>query len=218
MGQTEIQHGKEPIREPIRIFKSDFMEFFTHIHPLVIVAIWAPVMLYFLIGSIIWRVPQSTPVYIPLGFAIGLVVWTFAEYSLHRFVFHFRPRSEFQKRILFLSHGIHHAQPMSKTRLVMPPVVSIPLSIFFYGIFYLCVAIILGRSQWVAPVYSGFAAGYLTYDLLHYSMHHFRMKGAYLQFIRKFHMRHHAQTPDKRFGVSSPIWDLVFGTRPETMP
>jgi sterol desaturase/sphingolipid hydroxylase (fatty acid hydroxylase superfamily) len=25
-------------------------------------------------------------------------------------------------------------------------------------------------------------------------------------------MQHHYKTPDARFGVSSPLWDFVFGT------
>ena len=41
-----------------------------------------------------------------------------------------------------------------------------------------------------------------------------RMKRKYFLWVRRHHMLHHAQTPDKRFGVSSPIWDYVFGTEP----
>jgi len=51
----------------------------------------------------------------------GILLWSFAEYCLHRFIFHFTPRTQRQKRIAFLMHGVHHAQPRVKTRLVMPP-------------------------------------------------------------------------------------------------
>ena len=144
----------------------------------------------------------------------GLFVWTFAEYGLHRFVFHFRPRNAWQERLSFLFHGVHHAQPMSKTRLVMPPAVSIPLALLFYGGFYVLLAVLLGVAHCVAPLFSGFIAGYLIYDMLHYSTHHFRLRWRFWQFLRRHHMLHHAQTPDLRYGVSSPLWDIVLGTMP----
>ena len=64
-------------------------------------------------------------------------------------------------------------------------------------------------------LYAGIAAGYLIYDMLHYSTHHFKIKWRVWQFLRRHHMRHHAQTPDLRFGVSSPLWDIVFRTMPQ---
>jgi sterol desaturase/sphingolipid hydroxylase (fatty acid hydroxylase superfamily) len=72
----------------------------------------------------------------------------------------------------------------------------------------------LGAPHWVAPVFSGLIAGYLTYDMLHYATHHIPMRGRYGKFLRKYHMLHHFKTPDQRFGVSSPLWDRVFGTLP----
>jgi hypothetical protein len=63
---------------------------------------------------------------------VGLILWTLIEYGVHRFVFHFKPRNAWQERISFLFHGVHHAQPMAKSRLVMPPAVSIPLALLFH--------------------------------------------------------------------------------------
>jgi dihydroceramide fatty acyl 2-hydroxylase len=112
---------------PIRLFQSDFLEFFTHISPVVGVLIWLPVAVFFIVrASLSWAGPRF-PTYIPLAVLAGIFGWTFAEYTLHRFVFHFRARRPWQERVIFLFHGIHHAQPQSKTRLVMPPVVSSPL-------------------------------------------------------------------------------------------
>ncbi len=91
-----------------------------------------------------------------------------------RFAFHFRPRNAWQERISFLMHGVHHAQPMEKTRLVMPPPVSIPLAGVFFGLFRL-----LFGPYWVAPLFSGLVTGYLIYDLTHYSLHHFHLPFAY---------------------------------------
>lgn len=204
-----------PEKEPIRLFQSNFLEFFTHIHPAVIVAIWLPFCLIMLVnGMIKWPGAVST-LEIPLAFILGLFFWTFTEYMLHRFVFHFHPRNARQKQLIFLFHGIHHAQPQDKTRLVMPPVVSIPLALVIYGLIYLVIGKVLGLTYWVNPMVSGFSLGYLSYDLIHYATHHFAMRGRISKYLKRYHMQHHYKTPNARFGVSSPLWDVVFGTKPE---
>ncbi len=213
MTQT-ISHSKEPIR----LFHSDFLEFFTHIHPAVVAVVWGPVALIFLGLAVAGRPGDVSPLYIPAAFVIGALIWTLAEYTLHRFLFHFRPRNAWQERLSFLMHGVHHAQPMEKSRLVMPPPVSIPLAVVFYFIFRLLVGGLLGVQLWVAPLFSGFVAGYLAYDLIHYSLHHVRLPAGYPQFLRRHHMQHHSQLPMSRYGVSSPLWDYVFGTEPGMKP
>jgi sterol desaturase/sphingolipid hydroxylase (fatty acid hydroxylase superfamily) len=35
-----------------------------------------------------------------------------------------------------------------------------------------------------------------------------------MMYSKRYHMQHHYKTPDERFGVSSPLWDMVFGTKP----
>ncbi len=210
-----MEHEVVSSKEPIRLFKSDFLEFFTHVHPAVIVIIWLPVMVFFLVRAVRAVAPGTSWVHIPLGMFIGLFLWTLAEYMLHRFVFHFRPRNAWQERVSFLFHGVHHAQPMSKTRLVMPPAVSIPLALLFYGLFWLVVGRLLGAAQWIAPLFSGFILGYLWYDLTHYALHHFPAQRGYYKMIRLHHMRHHGKNPHLRYGVSSPLWDYVFHTMSE---
>ena len=128
-------------KEPIRLFKSDFLEFFTHIHPAIVLIIWIPVVLWFVVYGLMNRPDGAYLFYFPVCMIVGLMLWTLTEYGLHRFVFHFKPRNKWQERLAFLFHGIHHAQPMVKSRLVMPPVVSIPLALLFYYLY----VIVLGR-------------------------------------------------------------------------
>jgi len=201
--------------EPIRLFKSDFLEFFTHISPVTVVILWLPVIVYFFVRSFTFISPGKFPLFIPLGVITGLFIWTFSEYMLHRFVFHYKAKSERGKRITFLFHGIHHAQPKDKTRLVMPPVVSIPLAVIFYVAFVLIVGKILASPAWVSPTFSAFMAGYLTYDLTHYATHHFPMRRGAFRYLKRYHMQHHYKTPNMRFGVTSPLWDKIFKTFPE---
>jgi sterol desaturase/sphingolipid hydroxylase (fatty acid hydroxylase superfamily) len=135
-----------------------------------------------------------------------------AEYLLHRFLFHYRARTPRQEWIFFLFHGIHHAQPQCKTRLVMPPVVSIPLALIFYGLFSLVIGGLFAAAHLVGVIFGGFISGYLVYDLIHYATHHFPMRAGVWKWLKRHHMRHHYKMPDRRFGVSSPLWDYVFNT------
>jgi sterol desaturase/sphingolipid hydroxylase (fatty acid hydroxylase superfamily) len=211
IGEMEINHGSEPIR----LFKSDFLEFFTHVHPAVVVIIWLPVALFFLLNGIADIPDGASPLYIPVAFIVGLFVWTLTEYLVHRFVFHFHPKSPWAQRIFFMFHGVHHAQPQCKTRLVMPPAASVPMAVVFIAGFYLVVGTLLGLPHWVAPLISGFTIGYLAYDMTHYATHHLPMQGRLGKYLKRYHMLHHYKTPDRRYGVSSPLWDEVFRTKPE---
>jgi len=198
---------------PIRLFKSDFLEFFTHITPTAIVVIWTPVIALFLIRALSESALVGSALYILPALVLGLFIWTFTEYTMHRFVFHFPPRTPAQERIVFLFHGVHHAQPSLKTRLVMPPVVSVPLALVFYGLFSLVFGW-LNAPLWIAPTVAGVVLGYLIYDLTHYATHHWSIRGGYFKFLKRYHMLHHFKTEDARFGVTSPIWDYVFRTMP----
>jgi sterol desaturase/sphingolipid hydroxylase (fatty acid hydroxylase superfamily) len=199
---------------PIRLFKSDFLEFFTHISPITIIVIWLPFAIYMFVRGFLEKPAGASLAFIPAAFLIGLFMWTFTEYILHRFVFHFTPRNAWQERAIYLFHGIHHHQPQCKTRLVMPPVVSVPLAFIFYALFSLVLGA-LGAPHWTGPMISGFTIGYLVYDLTHYATHHIPMRWGWAKELKRYHMMHHYKTPEARFGVSSPLWDYAFHTKPE---
>jgi len=210
MPNIEINHDKKPIR----LFQSDFLEFFTHITPQAVLINWSPVVLFFLYQTISKSGEFSSPVVILVALLLGLVLWSFAEYTLHRFLFHLPPTSPAAERISFLFHGIHHVQPAIKTRLVMPPAVSIPMAALFYGLFSLVFGVLFQAGHWTAPVFAAFMFGYLVYDMIHYATHHLPMRGKVLKFLKRHHMLHHMRTPNARFGVSSHFWDIVFRTLP----
>lgn len=203
-------------KEPIRLFKSDFLEFFSHISPAMVLAIWIPLILFFLSRGIFMAVQVGAGVQVGVFFFGGWFVWTFMEYVIHRFIFHYHPKTERLKRFFFTFHGVHHSQPMCKTRLVMPPVLSVPLGGIFYLLFYLVLVVGLKQPIWLNFAFAGFAIGYTVYDIIHFLLHHAKTKNGYLAMCRRQHMRHHAKCPNMRFGVSIPIWDYVFGTMPKS--
>ena len=208
--RLKIDHSDEPVR----LFQSNFLEFFTHISPIAVLIIWVPVVAYFVVRSILTLPVGASWLQLPVGILLGVFIWTLTEYVMHRFVFHFHAKSPGLQRIFFLFHGVHHYQPQCKTRLVMPPIVSIPLAALFYGIFYLVVDRLFAAPSWVPPLFAGFILGYLVYDMIHYATHHLPMRSGYLKFLKRYHMQHHFKSPEERFGVSSPLWDKVFGTMP----
>jgi dihydroceramide fatty acyl 2-hydroxylase len=210
MNHLPIDKSKDP--QSIRLFKSDFLEFFTHISPVTILVLWLPLTAFLLVKAVQAAPAGIFPWYIPGAFVMGLFLWTFGEYTLHRFLFHYKAKTPQTERIFFLFHGVHHATPQDKTRLVMPFPVSIPMGLIYYGLITLILGGLLKIPQWIYPLAAGTVAGYLTYDLVHYATHHFPMRRGYAKYIKRYHMAHHYKSPDTRFGVSSPLWDWVFGT------
>ncbi len=191
--------------ETVRMFKSDFMEALSKVHPSVPVIIYLPVILYMFYMSV-FKFEISASGIIGL-FVFGIFVWTLTEYLLHRFVFHLKLKSELGKRIHFIFHGVHHDYPSDSKRLVMPPSVSIPLAVIFYFLFYYLIG-----NIFVHPFFAGFLTGYLFYDMTHYAVHHFNMHSKFWLAIKHHHIKHHFQDSEKGYGVSSPLWDEVFGT------
>ena len=64
----------------------------------------------------------------PVRSSAGCFAWTFAEYVLHRWVFHWTNDAAWGKRVHFLLHGVHHEFPNDSDRLVMPLPTSVPLA------------------------------------------------------------------------------------------
>lgn len=191
--------------ESVRMFKSDFMEFFSHVHPATPLVLYLPAIALALYVAIS-RNQLSILTVVEL-FVVGVLIWTLLEYVIHRRIFHYEPKSAIGKKLHFIVHGVHHDYPNDAKRLVMPPAISIPLAIVFYGLF----ALFFGRS---APaIWAGLVAGYVCYDSIHYAIHHFSMKSGLLNRLKQHHLRHHFHDDHAGFGVSSPLWDYVFGTK-----
>ena len=189
-----------------RMFKAGWMEALSKVHFSVPLVIYIPVIGFFIYKSIVVGVE---PLALAGYFLLGLFLWTIAEYILHRWVFHYIPSSKWGLRLHFIFHGVHHDYPSDKDRLVMPLLTSAPLAVIFYSLF----TFLLGRATG-EPFFAGFVVGYLFYDGTHYFVHHFVPTTRWGKFLRRHHMTHHHADHDGGFGVSSPLWDLVFHTMP----
>jgi sterol desaturase/sphingolipid hydroxylase (fatty acid hydroxylase superfamily) len=209
VADSQLQRRAPRVRreDTCRMFENDLLERFSRIHPSTPFVVWIPVAALFLARSAMRH--QLALLSIPALFFAGIVFWTFAEYVLHRWVFHWTNDTAWGKRVHFLLHGVHHDFPNDKDRLVMPLPTSVPLAILFYALF----AVTLGRTVG-EPFFAGFVIGYLFYDGTHYFVHHFAPRSRWGKFLRRHHLTHHFADHDGGFGVSSPLWDYVFRTLP----
>jgi len=198
------QHYISNKNETVRMFKSDFMELLSHVHPATPLVLYLPVVSYMLYAAF-WQSRLSILAVAGL-FLVGVLVWTLLEYIIHRYVFHYEPKSRLGKQFHFIVHGVHHDYPNDGRRLVMPPSVSIPLAIVFWVLF----AAIFGR--FAPPISAGFGFGYVCYDSIHYAIHHCAMKRGVWLWLKQYHLRHHYNDEHAGYGVSSPLWDYVFRT------
>ncbi len=138
---------------------------------------------------------------------VGLVAWTLLEYWLHRTIFHLTGESEALKTFHRRVHGCHHEFPNDMERIVMPPAASIPMTAGLFVLTWFALGEVI-----TYPFFAGMAVGYLWYDMTHWWTHTTTKRGRWGKLIRKHHMTHHFSTPDRQFGVSSPLWDWVFRT------
>jgi 4-hydroxysphinganine ceramide fatty acyl 2-hydroxylase len=188
-----------------RLFQSEYLEMMTKTHPIVIYSMYLPLIVFLLYyGNVYQSLSISREI---LLFASGMLVWTLMEYILHRFVFHFVSENPRLKVVIYKMHGVHHEYPRDRERLFMPPVPSIIVATLFFSLQYL----IMGWN--VLAFFPGFLFGYLMYGSMHYAIHAFTPP-SFLKALWRNHHLHHYKYPQKGFGVSSVIWDHIFGTIP----
>ena len=199
----------------IRLFENPYLERLSYVHPVTPGLIFAPIAGYQLFLGVQVLSLSS----ILLAVFAGILIWSLTEYTLHRFLFHFKPVGPITERMAFIFHGIHHADPEDARRLVMPPTASIAFAVAFYALFKWGCIQVLGAdmgSRWFHPFFAGFIIGYLWYDYTHFWVHFGTPKSKIGRYLKQYHMLHHYVTPEQRFGVSNPFWDHVVGTSAST--
>lgn len=149
-------------------------------------------------AAMVWALLAGGAAAVPATFAIGLLLWSALEYLMHRFAFHG-----------FAPHWQHHAEPKDPQYTLA----ALPLS--------LSISAVIGAGLWFAsrsatftgPVLAGMWIGYLAYEEVHLRIHSSAPGGKLLRTLRRYHYRHHFADDTVCYGVTSPLWDLVFRTR-----
>lgn len=192
--------GRKPMR--LQVFKNTFLEkWFAQAHPIT-PGIWFGWLVFF---GLYKGLVTVGAIAVAL-FLLGVLIVSLIEYCLHRWGFHFTAHNEKERLRLFLAHGYHHAFPNDPMRLVLPPIAIWPVAALIITVYYFA----FGVYFW--PVAAGSALGYIAYDWIHYYTHHFTPKTGVGRWIKRYHMLHHHDSPNHRFGITSPLWDFVFRT------
>jgi 4-hydroxysphinganine ceramide fatty acyl 2-hydroxylase len=189
-----------------RLFRNDYMEMMTKTHPVVIYCMYFPVIIFMLYYGIVNK--GISPGHSVLLFLGGALLWSLFEYIMHRYLFHMIVESERAKKIVYTMHGVHHEYPRDKERLFMPPVPSLIVASIILSAMY-------ATMGWNAlSFFPGFLFGYIVYGSMHFAIHAFAPP-KFLKALWRNHHLHHYKAPEKGFGVSSVLWDVLFRTVPK---
>ena len=129
-------------------------------------------------------------------FSAGLFAWTLVEYAIHAWLSHTF------KTFATPLHDVHHrdAHAVFTVRAWIPIALSWIAGFAIFG--------------WGPGMifFTGIAAGFAAYEAIHYRVHFSRPSCAAEAHLRLRHLVHHNCEPLACFGVTSELWDLIFGT------
>lgn len=202
--KSEIKPKHQGSRQ---LFKNPILEKLSRTHisiPLTIFISFSAFLLYWSITTTSLTASQTTGM-----FLLGVLSFTWVEYNVHRYVFHMRTYTKLRQKMQYVMHGVHHEFPKDKDRLAMPPLVSVTIATVLLLVF----RVILG--DFAFSFLPGFIVGYAWYLSIHYIVHVYQPPKNLFKALWINHGIHHYKNGDVVFGVSSPLWDYIYGTMRE---
>ncbi len=150
---------------------------------------------------------------VTLGAALaGVATWTLLEYGLHRFFGH-------DRRTMPNPFGSEHTRHHSEGDYFAPTWKKALVALGVFAVVGPLAAVVAGLPY--GPIYAASLAGmYVAYEVFHRRAHTHRGLTAWGRTMRRHHFHHHFVNPRVNHGVTSPVWDRVFGTleRPGRIP
>ena len=137
---------------------------------------------------------------------VGIIWWSFLEYMIHRFFFHWM--STIKKLVYYIGsfHLYHHQKPKDRrvyTSGIAPAILWSVVSMCLFPLFFtFSESLLISFFTLIS---------YFVYEFAHYYAHVYEAKSGYLRFIQQNHFHHHLN-PTVNFGQTSPLWDYIFGT------
>jgi sterol desaturase/sphingolipid hydroxylase (fatty acid hydroxylase superfamily) len=186
------------------LFKNPVLEKLSRTHitvPVTIFLVYASCLLYWSI----YHTSLSIEVNV-IMFVCGFFLFTWIEYLTHRYVFHMSTFTKVREKIQYIIHGVHHEFPKDKDRLAMPPLLSVTIATILLLFFRL----MLGDLAF--SILPGFLVGYAAYLAIHYMVHVFQPPKNIFRRLWINHSIHHYKNGESVYGVSSPLWDYIYGT------
>lgn len=138
-----------------------------------------------------------------LSFLLGILLWTFMEYVLHRFLGHEHKGKNFFKD----EHMVHHR----KVHYFAPAYKKIAAAVIIGGVLFTLASLLLPWTHALAFT-SGLMGMYGLYEATHARFHRKGPIAKPFIILRKHHFYHHFHQPKMNHGVTTRFWDRVFGT------
>lgn len=134
----------------------------------------------------------------------GALSWSLAEYCIHRWLGH-------DRRLVKNPFGDEHTAHHSRGNYFAPTWKKLAVAIIVTACLIGPATFLAGETVGAGYVL-GFVSFYLFYEALHRLEHVHEGIGAYGRWARRHHFYHHFHDPSVNHGVTSPVWDHVFGT------
>ncbi len=130
---------------------------------------------------------------------LGLFLFSIIEYSFHRWLFHG------SVQIMAEGHRAHHENPLGYDSLpfFLPALILLSLT---------GVLVLIMPATYAFLLTGTITLSYVIYGLSHFTIHHHLFHYAFARNWAANHHIHHFHA-DTNFGVTTPLWDIVFGTR-----
>ncbi|GAA4412121.1 hypothetical protein GCM10023187_38740 [Nibrella viscosa] len=202
--QGKPGHAKPKNSGTRPLFDNPVLEALSRTHIAVPISMWmvsAVVLMWYA-----FTYTELSPYIITALFVTGLFVFSLFEYVLHRYLYHLNPTTPRRAKIQYTFHGVHHEYPKDKSRLALPPALGVIIWVVFFALF----TTLMGEAAYA--FYPGFLVGYSGYLLVHYIVHAYAPPKNFFKWLWINHSVHHYKDHHRNYGVSSPIWDYVFGT------
>ena len=164
---------------------------------------WAEFAVDILFGAVLifagLRSNELGPIAVVLTILLGLFLFSIIEYSFHRWLFHG------PVQIMAQGHRAHHENPLGYDSLpfFLPALILLALT---------GVLVLLMPEKYAFLLTGIITLSYVIYGLSHFTIHHHRFHYVLARNWAANHHIHHFHS-DTNFGVTTPLWDIVFGTR-----
>lgn len=164
-----------------------------------------PILGWFL--SLVWRQPVEWPLALGLVL-VGVLWWSFLEYAIHRWAYHSTYPTQWLHAFFGSFHLFHHVD-MSDRRVYNAGF----LMVYLLAPLVLAPAWVITQSLSLTALFGlGTLGAYFGYECVHFLLHYRVFESGYLAWIQRYHFYHHERRPNKNFGNTSALWDLILGT------
>lgn len=143
---------------------------------------------------------MDTWVWIGALLALGFLSWGALEYVIHGFLSHW-----FRTPVSPMHWG-HHENPRA---VFTSPVAWVPIAITVYGVTAWAIGWLFAAA-WIGGLLIGFA----RYEWIHWRIHFRAPRNDRERLLRSHHLAHHYRNPRMYHGVTTRLYDRIFGTLP----